>query len=93
VTTVADSGVWRPHSAKALPYPWPWSIAPLWVETPTVYFKFPVDRPIPHKERAQLMDHREDWSKSLVEPSWSWDKGEAPPLRLLVEFLMEAFPG
>jgi hypothetical protein len=77
---------------KPFPYPWPWSTAPLWVETPTGNFKFPVERPISLKERAQLMDLREDWSKSLVEPIWGWDKGEAPLLRVLVEFLTEAAP-
>jgi hypothetical protein len=38
------------------------------------------------------MDLREDWGKSLVEPIWSWDKGKACPLRLLVDFPMKAAP-
>jgi hypothetical protein len=51
-----------------------------------------VEWPISLKERDQLIDLREDWGKSLVKPIWSLDKAEAPPLRLLVEVLMEAAP-
>ena len=38
------------------------------------------------------MDLCEDWDKSLVEAIWNWDEGKSPPLRLLVEFLMEGAP-
>jgi hypothetical protein len=51
-----------------------------------------VEQPLSIKERAQLMELREDWGKSLVEAIWSWDEGEALPLRLLVESLMETAP-
>ncbi len=53
---------WRPQREEPEPYPWPLDVAPRWVEARTVYLadRDFVERPLTDKERAQLMDVRED---------------------------------
>jgi hypothetical protein len=84
---------WRPSAEGAVPYPWPWPAEPLWVEAPSVYFGGKtVERPMTAKELCQLVDLREDWGATLVDSIWDWERGSAPPLRMLVEFGLAARP-
>lgn len=49
-----------------------------------------MERPITGKEKAQLLDLREDWGDCLVNEVWEWNQMTPPPLRLLVEFILSA---
>jgi len=49
-----------------------------------------VEQPMLSKDRAQLLDLCKDWGKHLVTDVWEWNNGAAPPLRLMVEFVISA---
>ena len=92
VTGEALQDCWCPHSSGAKPYPWPLRDAPLWVCTTSVLLKGVglLERPLMVKERAQLVDLREDWGNDLLDLVWQWDRGASPPLRIVVEFVLSA---
>ena len=77
--------------SKAKPFSWPPSTRHPWVRTRSVFFKERwIERPITDKEKAQLLDLREDWGNHLINDVWEWNQMESPPLRLLVEFTLSA---
>lgn len=88
-----DERVWRPRGADSCGYPWPLPIPALWVEAPTVYLADQpyIERPLTVKEKAQLLDVREDWGNALAEEAWSWFDGGSPPIRLIAEFILAAY--
>jgi hypothetical protein len=94
-----NTDCWAPCRDGAVPFSLPWGPGEPWVEAPTCLLRPErgvggvtavtfVQRPMTIKERAQLMDVREDWAKVVVPAMWHWDSGLAPPLRLLVESTM-----
>jgi hypothetical protein len=75
----------------ATPFVWPLTTANPWVRTKSVFFNERlVEHPITGKEKAQLLDLREDWGDCLVNEVWEWNQMTPPPLRLLVEFILSA---
>jgi hypothetical protein len=51
-----------------------------------------VECPMTDKERAQLMDLREDWAPSLLTDLWEGNDGYNPHLRILAETAIGAVP-
>jgi hypothetical protein len=74
------AGVWAPSREGATAYPWPWEAKPPWVEARSCFLGGSlVERPMTDKERAQLMDLREDWAPSLLTDLWEGNLGRNPP--------------
>lgn len=88
-----EDKVWSPRQKDSPGYPWPLPNPALWVEAPTVYFANQpyIERPLTVKEKAQLLDVREDWGNSLAEEVWTWFDGGSPPIRLIAEFVLAAY--
>jgi hypothetical protein len=73
----ASADCWAPCYDAAVPFPFPWGLKDPWVEAPTCLLRGVigvggattvtyVQRPMSIKERAQLMDVREDWAPMVV---------------------------
>ena len=88
-----DSGCWDPNETAPTPFHWPPQSSSPWVRTSSVYFKERlVEQPMTNKEKAQLLDLREDWGAMIVNDVWKWNNSESPPLRFMVEFVLSALP-
>jgi hypothetical protein len=88
-----SADVWAPSREDATAFPWPWKAKPPWVEAKSCFLGGSlVERPLTDKERAQLMDLREDWAPSLLTDLWEGNGGRNPPLRLLAETAIGAVP-
>jgi hypothetical protein len=89
----SKTGVWAPARNDATAFPWPWAAQPPWVEAPSCFLGGGmVERPLTDKERAQLVDLREDWAPTLLDVLWYGNKGKNPPLRMLAEAALGVVP-
>jgi hypothetical protein len=85
--------VWAPSRSDATPFSWPWANEPPWVEAPSCFLGGDmVERPMTDKERAQLVDLREDWAPELLAALWHGNGGRNPPLRMLAEAALGMVP-
>lgn len=64
-----------------------------WVLAPTVYMGgIWIARPLSSKEKAQILDIREDWGAPLADHFWRLEDGGFLPCRIPMEALIQALP-
>jgi hypothetical protein len=80
-----DEFGWRSYTEN-VPFPWPISPLPLWVETKSIFHGGTTKiREFTRAELGQLFDLLPEWAENISQEFCTWNDGSPPPIRLLAE--------